>query len=105
MLVGKLNIYRTQLQNNYQYKTTSPQLEMSNNINMMIYEKSKFTWVSKSQLMLFMIILDIPTTKWLRKMCYIAQTQDCDTSVSHFGQFLKSKPCLLPALSSLTLLI
>lgn len=63
MLVGKLNIYRTQLQNNYQYKTTSPQLEMSNNINMMIYEKSKFTWVSKSQLMLFMIILDIPTTK------------------------------------------
>lgn len=62
MLVGKLNIYRTQLQNNYQYKTTSPQLEMSNNISMMIYEKSKFTQVSKSQLMLFMIILDTQVT-------------------------------------------
>lgn len=31
-----------------------------------------------SQLMLSGIILDIPTTQWLWKMCYTAQTQDSD---------------------------
>lgn len=53
-------------------------------------KRSEFLQVSKSQLMLFVIILDIPTTKRLWKMYYTAQIQD--TSDSHFGQFLKSKP-------------
>lgn len=39
MLVGELTIYRTELQNKYQHKTTSPPLEMSNNISMVIDEK------------------------------------------------------------------
>lgn len=47
--------------------------------------------------MLSGIVLDIPATKWLWKMCYTAQIQHSHTSISESGQFLKSKPCLMPS--------
>jgi len=46
MLVGKLNIYSIQLQNNYQNKTNSPQLEIT--LAWWSTKRSKFIQVNQN---------------------------------------------------------